>query len=147
MANNIVTLKVTSPERDWLAAQAAREGISTSALVRLLIAAYRLHVESALDPTPQTHTDTEETDMPRPKSGEFNRAAIAPSKKARYTADRPLPPELRVAPPRAVCDVCSTSQWADADGAPKPHLRDAQPGDELYSSDVPTKVTCEGGEL
>jgi len=52
-------------------------------------------------------------------------------------------PVQRIEPARTTCPRCGTEQWADADGQPRYHLRDAVPADADYRTDLPVKVTCD----
>jgi hypothetical protein len=136
-----VNVRMPDDLHAWATARAAHEGISAGQLVRQVLSAYR----AASDPTHTTHIENEETLMPRPKSS-FNTMAISPKRKraGKYSADRPLQESERVRPPQATCSACGTETWTDADGYPRPHLRDARPGDLGYSELVPTKSPCEG---
>lgn len=49
----------------------------------------------------------------------------------------------RVEIPRTTCGRCGTEQYALPDGSPRPHLRPAIPGEELYSELVPVRVSCD----
>lgn len=149
---------VFEPEdMSWLDAEAQRLRTSRSELVRRAVTHYRQTVElPATPPAPEpvpvsgpapadTHTETEETPMPRPQKTSWNTMAAA-SKKGKWTADRPMPPELKVRPAQALCPSCQTTQWADADGLPRPHLRPSRPGDPDWSDLVPTMSPCPGPE-
>ena len=52
-------------------------------------------------------------------------------------------PVQRVEIPRVTCPRCGTEQYALPDGSPRPHLRPANPDEELYSDLVPVRVSCE----
>jgi hypothetical protein len=90
----------------------------------------------------KTSTETKETTMARPRKGDFNLTPVAKNKK--YTADNPLPPELRITPAKVVCGVCSREQWADENGRRLPHLTPAEPGDPGYTPELVTMRPCEG---
>jgi hypothetical protein len=50
----------------------------------------------------------------------------------------------RVEVPRTTCERCRQDGiYALPDGTPRPHLRPAIPGEELYSELVPVRVSCE----
>ena len=49
----------------------------------------------------------------------------------------------RVMVPRTTCPRCQRDVYAEADGEPRPHLRDTRPGEPMHSAIVPTMVTCD----
>jgi hypothetical protein len=54
-------------------------------------------------------------------------------------------PVERVVIPRVSCPRCHQQGiLALPDGQPRPHLRDTCPGEQMYSSIVPTKTDCGG---
>jgi len=133
-----VTFKVVVDDRDWLAEQARREGLSAGQLVRKLIDAYRTQVQD----TEVQNTEIKETPMGRPKTGSWNNQPFVTPKKKKFSASNPLPAELRIEPPRTVCPRCSADCWADSDGNPKPHLRQRRPGDANYTPELVTMTDC-----
>jgi hypothetical protein len=64
-------------------------------------------------------------------------------RQALIQAARDGQPVQRVEIPRTTCPRCGTGQYALSNGEPRPHLRPAIPGEELYSELVPVRVSCE----
>jgi hypothetical protein len=48
----------------------------------------------------------------------------------------------KVVVPRTTCPRCRRDVYAEAAGEPRPHLRDTQPGELMFSSIVPTMIDC-----
>jgi hypothetical protein len=145
VADEAITFKMLTADRDWLMARATAEGISLGALVRRLISQYR----ATIDPTDTTQTTTPtENTVPRPKSADAWNTPVAAKprtgkKGQRYSANNPMPLSARKTPEKTTCPACQQECWANSEGNPRPHLRDARPSDLGYSELVPTKVACD----
>lgn len=125
-------------DADWLVTEATRLKITRSELVRRAIKSYRTNPpagERAIQ-----NPETKENPVPRAKKSTWNNQSVP--KKTKFSKDNPMPPALRVQPPKTVCPRCGTSQWAGQDGLPRPHLRDAVPGDESYTPELVTMTEC-----
>jgi hypothetical protein len=49
----------------------------------------------------------------------------------------------RIEPAKTTCERCQQEGiYAFPDGSPRPHLRPTRPGEELFSTIVPTRIDC-----
>ena len=74
------------------------------------------------------------------RADEIERMPMTAYQRLRARAGQPV---QKVEIPRTTCPRCGSEQYALPDGEPRPHLRPAIPGEELYSVLVPVRVGCE----